>query len=175
MPDYLAGPETAVLFISLRFQRLHPDYLQKRIEALGARHRTKVLLCRVDLEQPEEPLEQVTLAAFHAGLSLLLAWSDAEAAAHLEMLHRHQNKSAEVLMGKVADGDHRSRLSEVLTTVRGVNRTDASSLVTRFGSLAAIARAPEEELQGVPGIGDKKVRQLHQVFHAPFFPTPGGA
>nr|QDO16410.1 DNA excision repair protein ERCC-1 [Lingulodinium polyedra] len=172
VPDYLAGPETAVLFISLRFQRLHPDYLQRRVEALASRHRVRVLLCRVDLEHPEEQLEQVTLLAFHSGLSLLLAFSDAEAAAYLETLHRYQSKSAEALMGKLAEGDHKARLTEVLTTVKGVNRTDAASLAGRFGSLARIASASVEELQRCPGIGDTKVKRLHHVFHAPFFTEP---
>eukprot|EP00931_Biecheleriopsis_adriatica_P034080 TRINITY_DN19720_c0_g1_i1.p1 TRINITY_DN19720_c0_g1~~TRINITY_DN19720_c0_g1_i1.p1 ORF type:complete len:220 (+),score=40.08 TRINITY_DN19720_c0_g1_i1:109-768(+) len=170
VPDYLAGPDTAVLFISLRFQRLHPDYLQRRVQNLGERHRTRVLLCRVDLEAPEEPLEHITLVAFHGKLSLLLAWTDAEAAAYLETLHRYQSKGAEALMGRLAEGDHRARLTEVLVTVKGVNKTDAASLASRFGSFAGIARASEEEIQRCPGIGDKKVRQLRNVFHAPFFP-----
>merc|ERR1712232_1046823 len=143
----------AVLFISLRFQRLHPDYLPRRVEALGCRHRLRVLLCRVDIDQPEEQLEQVTLAAFHAGLSLLLAWSDAEAAAYLETLHRYQSKGAEALMGKLAEGDHKSRLTDVLTTVKGVNRTNAASLTGRLGSFAGIACASDEELQACPGMG----------------------
>jgi len=171
VPDYLAGPETAVLFISLRFQRLHPDYLKARLTSLGNKHRVRVLLCRVDLEQPEEQLEQVTLQAFHAGVALLLAWTDAEAAAYLETLHRYQSKGAEAIMGKVAEGDHRARLTEVLTTIKGVNRTDASSLANRFGSLAKMFNANMEDLQECPGIGDTKVRRLHHVFHAPFFPT----
>jgi len=100
----------------------------------------------------------------------LLAWTDAEAAAYLETLHRSQSKGAEILMGKLSEGDHRSRLTEVLTTVRGVNRANAASMMNRFGSLAGIAGASEEELLGCPGIGGKKARQLHHVFHEPFFP-----
>ncbi|CAK0899146.1 unnamed protein product [Prorocentrum cordatum] len=171
VPDYLAGPGIAVLFISLRFQRLHPDYLKRRAEALEGRHRVRVLLCRVDLEQPEEPLEQVTLLAFHGELTLLLAFSDLEAAAYLETLHRYQNKSASAIVKRLTEGDHRTRLVEVLTSAKCVNRTDAASLAARFGSFAGIARATEEELQGCPGIGDKKLRQLRHALHAPFFPS----
>eukprot|EP00747_Dinoflagellata_sp_TGD_P196735 gnl/TRDRNA2_/TRDRNA2_67224_c0_seq1.p1 gnl/TRDRNA2_/TRDRNA2_67224_c0~~gnl/TRDRNA2_/TRDRNA2_67224_c0_seq1.p1 ORF type:complete len:218 (+),score=31.82 gnl/TRDRNA2_/TRDRNA2_67224_c0_seq1:63-716(+) len=170
VPDYQAASDIAVLFISLRFQRLHPDYLKRRADSLGStRYRSRILLCRVDLDHPEETLEQITLLAFHCELSLLLAWTDVEAAAYLETLHRYQSKSAEVLMGRVAEGDHRSRLSEVLTTIRGINKTDASSLSIRFGSLAGIAKASDEELLQCPGVGDTKVKQLHRVFHAPFF------
>eukprot|EP00929_Paragymnodinium_shiwhaense_P005258 TRINITY_DN106972_c0_g1_i1.p1 TRINITY_DN106972_c0_g1~~TRINITY_DN106972_c0_g1_i1.p1 ORF type:complete len:225 (-),score=42.38 TRINITY_DN106972_c0_g1_i1:458-1132(-) len=170
VPDYLAGPETAVIFISLRFQRLHSDYLQKRVDALaGSRYRSRVLLCRVDLEQPEEQLEQVTILAFHSNCSLLLAWTDAEASQYLETLHRYQSKGAEALMGKLAEGDHATRMTQVLTTIKGVNRTDAASLSSRFGSFAGICAASEEELLECPGVGDKKVRQLQKVLHTPFF------
>merc|ERR1712062_719558 len=129
----------------------------------------RVVLCRVDIDHPDEPLEQVTLCAFHAEFSLLLAWSDAEAAAYLETLHKCQNKGTEPLMGRLAEGDHRSRLTEALTTVKGINKTDAVALATRFGSFQGIAAASEDELHKCPGIGDKKVRQLHKVFHTPFF------
>merc|ERR1712226_1111378 len=97
------------------------------------------------------------IEAFHAGLSLLLAWSDAEAGQYLETLHRYQGKSADALMGKLAEGDHRTRVTEVLKSVKGINKTDATMLTTTFGSLAGIAAATEEELQRCPGIGDKKI------------------
>ena len=38
----------------------------------------------------------------------------------------------------------------------------------RFGSIAAIFRAPAEELQACPGIGPTKARRLHEAFHQPF-------
>lgn len=158
-----------MLFISLRFQRIHQDYLDRRLKSLGE-WRNRILLCRVDVEQPEEALEQVTLTAFHGKLSLLLAWTDAEAAAYLETLHRHQSKGAQALMGRLTQGDHEARLREVLTTVKGINKTDAAALAARFGSFAGVAQAQREDLLRCSGIGDKKVRQLNNVFHKPFFP-----
>lgn len=167
--DFLAGPDTAVLFISLKFQLLYQDYLARRIKSLGE-WRNRILLCRVDVDQPEEALQQVTIAAFHGKLSLLLAWTDAEAAAYLETLHKYQSKGAEALRGRLTQGNHHTRLLEVLTTVKGINKTDAAALAGRFGSLAGVAKASQEELLRCSGIGDKKVRQLTNVFHKPFFP-----
>ncbi|CAE7865035.1 DNA excision repair protein ERCC-1 [Symbiodinium microadriaticum] len=169
-PDFLAGPETAVLFISLKFQRLHQDYLKGKVQSLGD-FRNRVLLCKVDLEQPEETLEQVTLAAFHGKVSLLLAWSDAEAAAYLETLYRCQSKGAEALKRRVTQGDSRARFQEVLSTIKGINKSDAASLASRFGSFAQIARSTEKEFLHCHGIGDKKVKQLTAVLHKPFFPN----
>ncbi|CAE7651144.1 ERCC1 [Symbiodinium pilosum] len=169
-PDFLVGPETAVIFISLQFQRLHQEYLNGRVKSLGD-FRNRVLLCRVDLDQPEEALEQVTLTAFHGKLSLLLAWTDAEAAAYLETLHRFQSKGAEALRSRVTQGDNRARLLEVLTTIKGVNKSDAALLASQFGSFAQITRATEKEFLRCSGIGDKKVKQLTSVLHKPFFPN----
>jgi len=47
--------------------------------------------------------EEVTLAAFEANLSLLLAWSDAEGADYLEQLHRFKDKTADQLMERVRE------------------------------------------------------------------------
>lgn len=57
------------------------------------------------------------------------------------------------------DGDFASRLAAALTAVRSVNKTDAITLGTNFGSLAAIMRASKEDLSACPGIGPTKVRR----------------
>lgn len=99
----------------------------------------------------------MTLEAFHGKLSLLLAWTDAEAAAYLETLHRNQGKGAQALMGRISKGDQHARLLEVLGSVKGINKSDAAALATRFGSFAALAQAGPEDLLRCSGIGDKKV------------------
>nr|QDO16489.1 DNA excision repair protein ERCC-1 [Crypthecodinium cohnii]USW07868.1 DNA excision repair protein ERCC-1 [Crypthecodinium cohnii] len=168
-PDYLVGPTIAVYFLSLKFHRTRPDYLSQRIKSLGSGYRARILLCVVDLEHPEEQLAAVTLQAFHAEISLLLAWSHWEAASYLETFHRHQNKSSEVLQAKLSRGDDRARLAETITAIKGINKGDAATFIDRFGSFEALANASEEELHNCPRIGAKKVRQLQHVFHTPFF------
>lgn len=59
-------------------------------------------------------------------------------------------------------------LSGALTSIRHVNKTDSLTLCQTFGTLAAVLGAPMEELVRCPGIGDKKVRRLHDTFHEPF-------
>ncbi len=50
-----------------------------------------------------------------------------------------------------------SQLTDLLTSVRGVNKTDAATLVANFGSVGGVVRASLEELQQCPGIGGLKV------------------
>lgn len=54
--------------------------------------------------------------------------------------------------------DYVSRVASALTAVKGVNRTDALSLVSHMGSLADLLRATPEALAAVPGMGPTKVR-----------------
>lgn len=60
----------------------------------------------------------------------------------------------------------------VLTSIKGINRTDALSLASHFGSLAALLTASMEQLASVPGVGPKKVRRLYETFHEPLTKAP---
>jgi len=55
-----------------------------------------------------------------------------------------------------------------LTTIRSINRTDATTLLTTFGSLEKILRATPEMLGLCPGLGPQKANRLHKVLHQPF-------
>jgi DNA excision repair protein ERCC-1 len=47
--DYVVGKKTAILFLSIKYHRLHPDYIHRRIAQLGQHYELKVLLVRVDV------------------------------------------------------------------------------------------------------------------------------
>ena len=66
------------------------------------------------------------------------------------------------------EGDFQGRVADALTTVKGVNKTDATTLLTTFDSFASIVRADEEKLLLCPGMGPLKAKRLHQLFDAPF-------
>jgi len=51
---------------------------------------------------------------------------------------------------------------ELLTTL--TSASIAQILITRYGTLAELAKAPIEELQTVPGIGHRKAQQLQSAF-----------
>jgi ERCC4-type nuclease len=55
-----------------------------------------------------------------------------------------------------------------LTTVKGVNKTDATSLMTQFDSMHQILTAAPDELGLVNGLGQVKVQRLYDAFHKPF-------
>jgi DNA excision repair protein ERCC-1 len=71
----------------------------------------------------------------------------------------------------VESNDPYAVLSDCLTAVRGVNKTDVLTLSSTFGSLKNIIDCSMEELSLCPGLGARKVKNLYETFHAPLDPT----
>lgn len=69
------------------------------------------------------------------------------------------------------DGDPYAVLADCLTSIRGVNKTDVLTLSSNFGSLKNIIDSSMEELSLCPGLGARKVKNLHETFRAPLDPT----
>ena len=61
------------------------------------------------------------------------------------------------------------QVSDFITTVRSVNKTDVTHLLAQFTSVQQIMAASEDELALCPGLGEKKVKRLWEAFHKPFF------
>jgi len=60
------------------------------------------------------------------------------------------------------------QLLSALTTVRSINRTDATTVLATFGSLEKVLKATPETLGLCPGLGPQKANRLHRVLHQPF-------
>ncbi|KAF4389924.1 hypothetical protein G4B88_003407 [Cannabis sativa] len=151
----------------LRYHLLHPDYLYYRIRELQKNFKLRVVLCHVDVEDVVKPLLEVTKTALLHDCTLLCGWSLEECGRYLETIKVYENKSADIIQGQM-DTDYLSRLNHALTTVRHVNKTDVVTLGTTFGSLSHIMDASMEDLARCPGIGERKVKRLHDTFHEPF-------
>ncbi|GIL86708.1 hypothetical protein Vretifemale_14955 [Volvox reticuliferus] len=169
VPDYQLGQGTAALFLSLRYHLLHPDYILHRIREQQRMFRLTVLLVHVDVDDVIKPLGEVTRAAVVGDCTLVCAWSPEECARWLETYKSYESKPASAIQERV-DPDYVSRLAAVLAgSVRGINRTDAHTLGTSFGSLAAMMRCSDpDRFSACPGIGPTKVRRLMEAFHEPF-------
>lgn len=49
-----------------------------------------------------------------------------------------------------------------------MNKTDAMTLLTRFGTLENIIKATESKLAECPGFGATKAKKLYKALHEPF-------
>ncbi|NXN94789.1 ERCC1 protein, partial [Rhinopomastus cyanomelas] len=156
VPDYLLGQSSCALFLSLRYHQLHPGYIHERLRLLGRSFALQLLLLQVDMKDPQQALKELAKVCVLADCTLLLAWSPEEAGRYLETYKAYEQKPPDLLKERV-EQDFLSRMTDCLTSIKSVNRTDALSLLGTFGSLAAVVGASREDLSLCPGIGPQKV------------------
>ncbi|KAM3830054.1 DNA excision repair protein ERCC-1 isoform 1-T1 [Vipera latastei] len=171
VPDYVLGQSTCALFLSLRYHNLNPNYIHERLRNLGKTYQLQVLLLQVDVKDPHQAVKELAKICILADCTLILAWSPEEAGRYLETYKAYEQKPADLLKEKV-ERDYLSRVTDCLTSVKSVNKTDTVSLLSTFGSLANIVRASKEDLSLCPGIGPQKAKRLFDILHEPFLKVP---
>jgi len=167
VPDYQVGLTSCVLYLSLRYHNLNPEYIQSRLETLGNMYELRVLLVQVDIKDPHHALKELALMCILANCTLMVAWSPEEAGRYLETYKAYENKPPDAIMSR-PDSDFGGRVADALTTVKGVNKTDAATLLSSFDTLANIVAASEEKLLVCPGLGPLKAKRLYDLFNTPF-------
>ncbi|KAL7472456.1 hypothetical protein ACHAXS_012798 [Conticribra weissflogii] len=166
-PDYIFSPTRCALFLSLRYHNLHPNYIHRRIAELKSDFELRVLLCLVDVDDNSSALLFLNDLCVQNHLTLILSWSEEEAARYLETLKQFDGKDASAIQ-KREHVHYIDRVAHVLGSVRSVNKTDAVQLMSQFGTFRNLAGAEIEELSLCPGVGVKKVKRLLEAFRAPF-------
>ena len=166
IPDYIVGAKAGALYLSLRYHNLNPEYIHERLKTFTG-FELRILLVQVDISEPHHALKQLMRICILSELTLMLAWSQEEAGKILESYKVFENKPPDMIMEK-ANPDPHSRLVDALTSVKSVNKTDAMTLISVFGSLEKIVNASIEDLTLCPGFGPHKAQKLHKALHQTF-------
>ncbi|SNX87979.1 related to dna excision repair protein ercc-1 [Melanopsichium pennsylvanicum] len=167
VPDYQVGLSSCVLFLSIRYHRLHPEYVHTRIQKLQQMFTLRILLVMCDVNDHQAAIKELTKTALINNLSMMVAWSAEEAGRYIETYKSFEHKPPDLIKERVGE-DYLSQVTNVLTQVRGVNRTDVVTLLSRFGSLKGVIRAGQEQVGMCPGFGEVKAKRLREVFSQPF-------
>ncbi|XP_040913310.1 DNA excision repair protein ERCC-1 [Toxotes jaculatrix] len=167
VPDYVLGQTACALFLSLRYHNLNPNYIHDRLKQLGQTFTLRVLLVQVDVKDPHHALKELARICIMADCTLILAWSPEEAGRYLETYKSYEKKPADLLKEQV-EKDYLSKVTDCLTTVKSINKTDAITLLSTFSSIEGIISASKEDLVLCPGLGPQKARRLYDVLHKPF-------
>lgn len=165
--DYQVGRSTGLLFLSLKYNRLHPEYLTTRLSQIHHNYSLRILLCLVDVDDNHNALREISAVCIRRGVTLLLAWSEQEAGQYIETLKAYECKSADSIKERIND-DYHSKLTDALTCIKSVNKTDVLTLLSNLGSLKKMASASTEELLLLPGFAESKVRRFKDAFSKPF-------
>ncbi|KAL4245964.1 ERCC1/RAD10/SWI10 family protein [Abortiporus biennis] len=165
--DYQVGRTTGVLFLSLRYHRLHPEYIHQRIEKMGLAFTLRILLLMCDVSEHQDPIRELTKICLINNITILVAWTPEEAGFYLSTLKQFEHKPPDMIKER-QDKDYQSMLRTSLTSISKVNKTDVETLQTSLGNIANVAKASSEQLQNLPGFGQVKVRRLKDAFEKPF-------
>lgn len=171
VPDYVMGATTCALFLSLRYHNLNPNYVHDRLKQLGYQYELRVLLILIDVKDPHHELKQLTKICVMADMTMMLAWNPEEAGRIIEVYKMFEHKPPDLIMEKQETNPY-AVLIDTLTAVKSINRTDAMTLLSTFGSLEKIVGATQDELLLCPGLGPQKAAKLHRVLHQPFKKQP---
>ncbi|XP_050071710.1 DNA excision repair protein ERCC-1 [Anopheles maculipalpis] len=167
VPDYVVGASACILFLSLRYHNLNPDYIHARLKQLGKMYELRVLLVQIDISEPQNALKHLTRICLLADLTLMLAWNADEAGRIVEKYKLFENRPPDWIMERAEKYPH-EKLVRALTTIKPVNQTDAMILLQNYGTLGKLINTSEEKLSMVSGLGPRKVKKLHKTFSESF-------
>jgi DNA excision repair protein ERCC-1 len=137
------------------------------LKQLGKNYELRVLLVQVDVKESQSALKHLTRVCLLADLTLMLAWTPEEAGKIIETYKLFENRSADFIMEKT-ETDNYQKVVNALTSIKTVNKTDAMTLLTNFGTLETLIQASENKLNSCPGFGIRKAQKIVKVFNEPF-------
>ncbi|KAI5117222.1 hypothetical protein M0805_008692 [Coniferiporia weirii] len=167
VPDFQLGRTTCALFLSLKYHRLHPEYIHQRIQKLGSTYNLRILLLMCDVSEHQDPIRELTKTCLINNITVMVCWSNEEAGTYLATYKAFEHRPPDLIKERV-DKEYSAMLRSALTSINRVNKTDVETLRTSFGSFAKIAHANPEQLRSLPGFGQVKVRRLVDAFDKPF-------
>lgn len=165
--DYVLGVTTCALFLSLKYHRLHPEYIYTRIRALQGKYNLRVLLCMVDIQNHEEAIKELSKTSLINNVTIILCWSAAEGGRYLELFKSYEFAAPTSIKAHQSTS-YADKLVEFMTVPRSINKTDAISLVSQTGTIRRAVNLQPEEVAVVPGWGDKKVQRFCSTVREPF-------
>ena len=165
--DYVLGITTCALFLSLKYHRLHPEYIYTRIRSLQGKYNLRVLLTMVDITNHEEALKELSKTSLINNVTIILCWSAQEAGRYLELFKSFEGAAPTGIKAHQSTS-YSDKLVDFITVPRSINKTDAIGLVSSFGSIRTAVTARPEEIALVDGWGEKKVQRWCNTVREPF-------
>ncbi len=121
----------------------------------------------VDIGNHEDSLKELSKTSLVNNVTIILCWSAAEAARYLELYKSYEHANAGAIRGVESKG-YAEKMVDFVTVPRGINKTDAVSLVSAFGSIRGAVNARPEEIAIIGGWGEKKINRWCGVVDEPF-------
>lgn len=179
--DYYINAMLQILFLLLKYHRLHPEYIWTRLKKLNkgltivgetqSDRVLRILLVVVDIDSHEEILRKLTDICLKHDLTLVLAWSFEEAGNYVAFCKKYEMSASRIdsAIKGVKKTDYQSCVVDTLTSIKYINKTDVVNLLANCKSVQNIVRQSSNDgLAGVQGLGARKLANMKSVFTEPF-------
>lgn len=177
--DYVINSKCVALFLSLKYHKLHPEYIYNKLKKVTYNHEDtiRVLLVLVDISDFQDVIRELNKIALYNKLSLIVAWSNEQCATYLQNLKSVEKEtSKKIIQGSRSkdeevlanDTNYLERVIDVISSVKSVSQTNAKSLIAKHGSVRAVIAASPDDLSAIDGLGPLKVDRLMRAFNDPF-------
>lgn len=175
LSDYYINPNLQILFLSLKYHQLHPEYVWRRIKKLNQGsvvstrldNSLKILLTVIDIESPQDTLRKLNSICVKQDLTLIIAWSFEQAGNYVAMFKENElsaNKVNLIIKG-IKNNDFTSNMINTLTTVKTINKTDSINLIANYKNFKTIVKSDTHQIHG---LGERKLKNLKSSFLEPF-------
>lgn len=104
--DYVVGRTSCILYLSLKYHQLNPDYICQRIKDLGKNYELRVLLVQVDIPEPYNALKNLTRISLLTNLTFMLAWNADEAGKIIETYKLFEKRPPDLIMERAENDPH---------------------------------------------------------------------
>jgi DNA excision repair protein ERCC-1 len=162
--DYTIGKDLAVLFLTLKYHRQHPDYLGERLRDFRGSFPVRLLLFLVNDENPDRVISRLTSVAMANNMNLILAFTYEEAARWLLTLYNTQDAGVDDL--RAMNESHTETATEALHAI-GLSRREAEAMLRAFPTVAELLLAPRDALVKAAAVSEKKVDLLIEMITKP--------
>jgi DNA excision repair protein ERCC-1 len=163
--DYSIGRDVAVLFLTLKYHRLHPEYLTNRIRDFRGGFPVRLLLFLVNDENPDQVISRLTALSIANSMNLILAFDYEEASRWILSLYTTQDAPVEDL--KASNETMREMAIDALNAL-GTSKKEAESLLSEIPVLADILCSSKDKLANTCILSEKKVDNIIAVVEEPF-------
>eukprot|EP01084_Bolivina_argentea_P088405 159611_1 len=182
--DYQMSYKICALYLSARYHKLNRAYIHGRIAMLNNNYQCRILLLHIDDGNNciDDILIELNKICCINGFVLICSWSYIESARYIESYFYYRYKSVDCLMSssykqyinnknkknKDPNVIQRQNISDILTQIISVNKTNVSTVMNHYGSISALSNCTKDELVSLPGIGNKKAKFIFNAFNKPF-------
>ncbi|EAY22158.1 DNA repair protein rad10 containing protein [Trichomonas vaginalis G3] len=163
--DYIVGSDIGVLFLSLKFHRQYPRYLEERVKKFQGNFKSRVLLTLVDVEDPDLAISKLTRTAQGSYMTLVLAFKYDEVARWLISMYNTQDAISDELK---ASNETPFETGVNCLHALGLSRREAEELLTTYGSIYKCLTTSKEEIMKTTSLSAKKVDMIYEAIRSQF-------